>query len=232
MSLNHHLHHYYMRFIKFLFGVILFAVLPLLGWGINDLPGFFNEPARITYIAAAVLLQGFIVMKWPDGGRQGGSGNHLVSRQRVAIILLQIFSLSLMFTAPCSDRWSLVVLGDAALVRWTGVVLYAVGFMLMNWSEAALGSQFSIQVTLQEGHRLVTDGPYRFVRHPRYAGTVLYAAGFSLVFQSGAGLLLSALTACVLLWRIHDEEVLLSGAFGKEWEDYVRRSKKLLPFVY
>jgi protein-S-isoprenylcysteine O-methyltransferase Ste14 len=87
-------------------------------------------------------------------------------------------------------------------------------------------------VTLQEGHRLITGGAYRFVRHPRYLGVALLAAGLALLFRSWAGLALFPVILGILLFRIHDEERLMQEAFGQEWQAYARRSWRLIPFLY
>jgi len=104
--------------------------------------------------------------------------------------------------------------------------------MVMNWAEASLGKQFSVQVTLQDGHRLVTDGLYRYLRHRRYLGIIGFNVGIALVFHSWLALVFVAGLVLVLLWRIHDEELLMRQAFGVEWETYTRRSWRLIPFVY
>jgi protein-S-isoprenylcysteine O-methyltransferase Ste14 len=82
---------------------------------------------------------------------------------------------------------------------------------------------------LQPGHELVTDGPYRFVRHPSYLGMIL--AGWALVFRSGVGLAATAVGLLVLGRRIEDEEALLASQFGPAWTDYCRRTWRLLPRV-
>jgi len=102
----------------------------------------------------------------------------------------------------------------------------------MNWAEAKLGKQFSIQATIQEGHTLVTEGLYRHVHHPRYLGIIVSNVGLSLVFRSWLALVLVAVLTGVLLWRIHDEEALMRQEFGAEWQSYSSRSWRLVPFVY
>jgi protein-S-isoprenylcysteine O-methyltransferase Ste14 len=95
-----------------------------------------------------------------------------------------------------------------------------------------LGRQFSVQVTLQKDHRLVTGGPYQVLRHPRYLGIILFNVGIALIFHSWLALLLVAALALVLLWRIHDEEAFMQQAFGTQWEAYARQSWRLVPFIY
>jgi len=87
-------------------------------------------------------------------------------------------------------------------------------------------------VRVREGKRLVTDGPYRFLRHPRYLGILVSFAGISLVFRSWLALILVGVIKAVLLWRIYDEEALMRDEFGAAWERYCRCSWRLLPFVF
>jgi len=61
---------------------------------------------------------------------------------------------------------------------------------------------------------LLTGGPYRFIRHPRYAGIILFTTGIVLVSRSWVGCVLTALLVAVLNWRIHDEEVLMHEELG------------------
>jgi protein-S-isoprenylcysteine O-methyltransferase Ste14 len=87
-------------------------------------------------------------------------------------------------------------------------------------------------VTVQEGHRLITAGLYRYIRHPRYLGAICVAFGASLVFRSWAGLLLNVLLPGLLLERMKDEEALMHQEFGAEWEAYCKRSWRLIPHIY
>ena len=218
--------------VKFLFGVLLFAGLPLVGWGVTDIRGFIDHSARLAYIAVVVLLQGGIVIKWPTVGRCGGDGKQVVRRQRIATVLLQILSVVIIILAPYCDHWNIMAYDEIAFMRYFGLSLFALGFIGINWAEAVLGNQFSIQVTLQEGHQLVTKGPYRYVRHPRYANILLYNVGLALLYRSLLALILVGVLMVVLLWRIHDEEALMHEAFGEDWEAYSKETMRLIPWLY
>ena len=102
----------------------------------------------------------------------------------------------------------------------------------MHLSQVHLGRLFSVQVAIQEGHLLVTDGPYRHVRHPRYLGVLLFLPGIALVFRSWVALALAAPILLVLLWRIADEEALMRTTFGADWDAYARRTWRLVPLVW
>lgn len=217
---------------KLLIGFILYVLLPLLGWGILDLAGFLSHPARLAYVLLIMVLQTLLMIRFPAMGREAGEGKKVVARQRVTIILLQLLSLAVVFFAPFDDRRALLVLSISDLWRLPGLVLIAFGFTLMAWAEEVLGRLFSTQVTIQEGHQLVTSGPYRHLRHPRYLGILLFNFGMALVFRSGLTLILALALLIVLLWRIHDEEKLLREEFATAWEAYAQRSWRLVPLVY
>jgi len=215
---------------KLLIGLLTFIALPLLAWG-GDTGAFFSEPARLWYVILTVVLHTVIVIRLPDSGRWS-VGERTVRRQRLAIFLLMLLSLALMPLAPWCDRQGVLVLGGGETLRWVGLAAYGWGIWLTHWAEVALGRQFSVEVTIQAGHTLVTGGPYRLLRHPRYSGIILYMAGMALIFRSLLGLALVGGMALVLLWRIRDEDALLREQFGAEWEAWAARTRKLLPFVW
>jgi hypothetical protein len=49
--------------------------------------------------------------------------------------------------------------GDA--LRYLGLIVFLIGYLFMVWAPLHLGKQFSVYVTIQEGHELITDGPFR-----------------------------------------------------------------------
>jgi protein-S-isoprenylcysteine O-methyltransferase Ste14 len=95
-----------------------------------------------------------------------------------------------------------------------------------------LGKQFSTAAEIVEDHELVTEGPYRVVRHPIYLGVLgmLIATGIAVsCWYALVAATLIALAGTFL--RIHYEEKLLHEAFGKAFEEYKRRVPALLPGV-
>jgi protein-S-isoprenylcysteine O-methyltransferase Ste14 len=111
--------------------------------------------------------------------------------------------------------------------------VFAASLLLRIESIRAQGKQFSMHVALQEGHKLATGGPYRWVRHPAYLSVIGIVLGISLVF--GNVLLGLAMTVINALWlngRMRDEEMLMLEEFGSKFSRYRARTKKLIPFVY
>lgn len=114
-------------------------------------------------------------------------------------------------------------------LRWVGVALGIASLPLLLWVHHALGEYFSKELTLREQHKLVTSGPYRWVRHPMYSA--LFVLFLALSFMSANWLiLLSGVAVIITIYaRIGKEEVMLIKEFGDEYRDYMKRTGRLLP---
>jgi protein-S-isoprenylcysteine O-methyltransferase Ste14 len=96
-----------------------------------------------------------------------------------------------------------------------------------------LGSAFSTNVATREGQRLQRRGLYGVVRHPSYLGLelILLALAMHTVTWACFAVVLGPPTLAVL-YRIHVEETALRLAFGADYVDYSRRTKRLIPGVF
>jgi protein-S-isoprenylcysteine O-methyltransferase Ste14 len=84
-----------------------------------------------------------------------------------------------------------------------------------------------------EGHKLATEGPYRFVRHPIYSGMLGMLLATGLVISHWLALI-AAIVICFIgtVIRIKSEERLLREALGPEFESYARSAPALVPGLY
>lgn len=220
------------KIILWIMGVIIFSGLPIVGWGLQDATGFVQNPARCIFIIMMALLSLWVVIYVPSQGRKAGKEGKKVKSQDIVVLFLQIIPLVLVLAAPFSDRHGWLAMNDSNIIRYSGLGIVFIGFILMNVAVIYLDKQFSVDVTIQENHKLIISGPYHYVRHPRYLGIILFLTGISLVFISWAALILSLATLVVLLWRIRDEEALMQREFTKDWEAYRKKTYYLVPFVF
>ena len=95
-----------------------------------------------------------------------------------------------------------------------------------------MGRSYSSTLVTREDHQLITRGMYRYVRHPIYSGVILATTGMAMVSSSLLGLLVVWGLIPLFLRRIRLEESMLVDEFGKEYEIYRERTKKLVPFLY
>jgi protein-S-isoprenylcysteine O-methyltransferase Ste14 len=114
-----------------------------------------------------------------------------------------------------------------------GMVLIVAGLGLRAWSIFTLGRFFQYFIKVQPGHRVVTGGPYRFVRHPSYTGIALVLLGIALACDDVWGLLAVAVLAGLgLAVRIRAEERQLRDSLGEEYERFAAGRKRLVPGVW
>ncbi len=124
---------------------------------------------------------------------------------------------------PGSDSW----LRPAAL----GILI--LGLAVRAVAVITLGGAFSANVATRAGQTLQRSGLYRLVRHPSYLGLELIFLAFALHARTWACFAVVLVpTTLAVLYRIHVEETALRLAFGADYEDYSRSTKRLIPGVY
>jgi protein-S-isoprenylcysteine O-methyltransferase Ste14 len=122
--------------------------------------------------------------------------------------------------------------GINQLLVAVGLVMLVAGLVIRFVAIATLKKNFSGRLRIRDDHTLVKNGIYHWVRHPAYLGAILLFLAFPVMLASILGFLVTLLLVPYLLHRIKLEERMLIGRFGTEYEDYMRSSKKLVPFVY
>ncbi len=142
--------------------------------------------------------------------------------------------------------WSAVVLGMLAAFRVpqpamrlprqplfdAGIVLMLAGVAFRWYAIRVLGPFFSVLVNVQPGQTVVEAGPYHWLRHPSYSGAMLTLFGLGLVFGNWLSLLLIMLLAALGYgYRIAVEEKALQQALGEPYRQYMKRTKRIIPFV-
>lgn len=114
-------------------------------------------------------------------------------------------------------------------IRWLGAGLIFAGDLLFIWSHKALGSNWSPILEIRKGHTLVTDSPYRFIRHPMYAAIFLIGIGVLLLSANWIVALSYMMpTASLYLVCVSDEEEMMIGQFGDEYRPFMTRTGRLI----
>lgn len=132
-----------------------------------------------------------------------------------------------------------MLLPRAAILRertglfYSGICLMLLGVALRWYSAAILGKYFTFDVSIQSGQMLVESGPYRYIRHPSYSGALLTLLGFGLALGNWASLV--AAPSCLGIAyarRIPVEESALVHTLGETYEQYMKRTWRLVPFLF
>lgn len=113
-----------------------------------------------------------------------------------------------------------------------GVALFLAGLSLYGVVRLTLGRIFSEAVRILPGHKLITNGPYRIIRHPIYLGEILYGLSIPMMLSSLYGFVIMLALIPMLLHRIGIEEKILVSRFGQEYVEYAHNTKKIIPHIY
>jgi protein-S-isoprenylcysteine O-methyltransferase Ste14 len=119
-----------------------------------------------------------------------------------------------------------------ASARWAGFVLGLLGVVIAGWAQVTIGRQWSAQLQLTEGHRLVTSGPYAYIRHPIYAALIAISLSFALVTANCLFVGIGLLSIAVSIDRIpREERMVREGVPG--YADYTAQVRfRLLPGIW
>jgi protein-S-isoprenylcysteine O-methyltransferase Ste14 len=211
-----------------LFTTISLAVyLGLAVAGAGGASRFFSHPPLIALTAITIVLG--VASLFTEG--HIGSGVREDRSNRWVIAALGALGFADAYLPAYTDQHDILTFGGEG-VRWFGVSLYAVGGVLRIAPVFVLGRRFSGLVAIQPGHRLVTGGIYRVIRHPSYLGLFVNALGWGLAFRAGVGVFIALLMLIVVLARIEAEERLLHQTFGAEYDAYRARTWRLFPYFY
>ena len=114
-------------------------------------------------------------------------------------------------------------------LRWAGVMMGVVSGMLILWTMGTLGTNLTDTVVTRERHTLVTDGPYRFVRHPFYDSVALWAGACAIMAANWFVLAGSAALVSLFVVRTAREEERLLARFGDAYRNYMNETGRFLP---
>jgi protein-S-isoprenylcysteine O-methyltransferase Ste14 len=187
-------------------------------------------------ITAGALIVGFFL--WERRSRQSAEAASFARGafdRGSTTLLAVVFSLGFMLVpaALLLDALGVGRMGVAPVIAWCGVVVMLLGIALRVWASRVLGRFFMRTLRIVGDQPVVSDGPYRVVRHPGYLGDILMwsgAAFATLNWIAFAGLTLAALLA--YSYRIGREEAMLRAGLGAPYAAYAARTRRLIPFLY
>jgi protein-S-isoprenylcysteine O-methyltransferase Ste14 len=211
-------------------GIGLNVVLPLLlmGFAWGDPRAFFGSPfyaaAAGMFVLPNLVARVFTTGYGPHARASGESPWVLASANLVS-------NLGMLITVWLDARgiWRMP---GGEWVRYAGLAVFALGTALRVATMAALGRMFSLRVSVEPDHRLVTTGFYSRVRHPSYTSVVVLCVGIAFAYRSWFWLALVPSMFYGLMRRMATEEKFMVEHFGEEYRAYMARTKRLVPGVY
>lgn len=112
-----------------------------------------------------------------------------------------------------------------------GLVIFCLGLITAVWARVTMGESWGMPMTARKDTKLVTSGPYRFIRHPIYTGMLLMALG-SYFDVNNYWLLVFVVAAGFFIYSAINEEKTLQKQFPKNYLKYKSNTKMLIPFIF
>ena len=153
-------------------------------------------------------------------------GTPMMTLIRIGGLLLW-FSPLVYLINPAWMAWSKIELPE--WVRWLGVGIGIFCILGIYWLFSSIGSGITPTSATRKEHKLVTSGPYRWVRHPLYTvGSSMFIA-FGMMADNWFIALLGILAFIGMAIRTPKEEANLIEKFGDEYREYMKRTGRFLP---
>ncbi len=191
------------------------------------IPPVFDYPEALLFWIVWIWIMGLEVAH--SGFSAGAPGNAqdagtlgLINRAVNAAFVLAFVAAWL--------PWLLIT--PARLALDLGTALLILGSGLRRYCIRLLGRYFTAAVTVTPGQPVIERGPYRWVRHPGYSAGFLMYLGMGLALGCWLSLLIFVLLiVTVYPRRVQAEETALLNTLGEPYRQYMRRTKRYIPFV-
>lgn len=202
---------------------------------------YFLRPSRWVFYAHSLFWLGFLVARvrvLTSGSSDEDDGSDTVQHEAPPVeaphadALVKLHSFVIVGLYPALWMATTEAVDPPTLGRGVaGLALIGVGAAVASWAIAVFRS-YKLHATLERGHELCEDGPFRHIRHPIYLAFGLLGLGSAVWANTPATWGVAGLLWVVADLRARNEEKLLVDAFGERYRSVLGRTKRLLPGLY
>lgn len=148
---------------------------------------------------------------------------------RLAFYLIILFFACLQLISPllATNLWP-----KNSLIYIIADIITVLGLIIMLWARKSLGKNWSANIVLKENHKLITKGPYKYVRHPIYSGLILMILGTVIYINTLAFLIFFIIFFLGAFYKTQKEEELLFNNFSNKYLEYKKHTKYLIPLIF
>ena len=164
-------------------------------------------------------------------------GNKAANKRKSAVDIILISAAGVGMVAPLFYLFSpWLDFADYDLpgwLGWIGTAVFAAALLLLWRSHADLGRNWSAILQIRQEHTLITNGVYRYMRHPMYAAHMLWAIAQGLLLQNwlAGWIFLIAFIPTYLVQAPKEEQMMLDN-FGEEYRNYISRTGRIIPRLW
>ena len=116
-----------------------------------------------------------------------------------------------------------------SIIRWVSVVIAALFVPVLYWIHSTLDKQYSADLSIKEEHTLIEVGPCRKVRHPMYTVFIVFTFSIAVITTNLLCIIFSLLISGSFPSITKSEELMLTDAFGDEYQSYMERTGRFFP---
>lgn len=189
--------------------------------------------AKIVFLLGII---GWFVIRYPAQRRarkQGVARSAGGTRDRVLLIVAALGQFLIPALYIATGQPAFADYGFYPVEAWLGVLTIVASLALFRVTHKQLGRMWSVTLEMRQGHKLVTDGLYRYVRHPMYSSFALFALAQFLLLQNWiAGVAGLVGFGILFFMRVSQEERVMTETFGDEYRHYMRRTARIIPWIY
>jgi protein-S-isoprenylcysteine O-methyltransferase Ste14 len=219
---------YWAALSQFLYTSTMLMGLPFVAWGLEDLPSFFSNPARLAFSLFALvqaLINAAMAYITPSEPKHEYRSDLLSWR---SVMFQMIFVL-----AAFGDRRNVLAWNENLPLRWAGLGIYLIGYALSVWTNLTWIRHLQRQGPRAMAHPvLLFEGPFKRIRYPFMVYLLLYCLGFSILFRSWMGLVLIVLLIGGIINRINNLEKTFEVQYKNIWPLRRHTSKRIIPYLY
>jgi protein-S-isoprenylcysteine O-methyltransferase Ste14 len=187
-------------------------------------------------IILLVLILSFILHRGYYTRRNASSEENTLKKREEGTIsrlagILGMIGFVAMVAYVINSKWmTWAALSLPLWLRWSGIGIALAGFALLQWAQNTLGKNWSDTPRMIKEQKLVTTGPYRWIRHPIYTAFILIL-GATLFISANwlIGFAWIGMTILEILSRIRFEESLMLEYFGSEYGEYKKTTGAFTP---
>jgi len=144
----------------------------------------------------------------------------ILSMLSLVALILAIFQIG---TLEYLDAYS--------LIRYVGLAVYLVFSWIQVWSFKSLGDNYSQDIMIKKNHELVTNGPFKIIRHPQYLCQIVLDLGATAATFSYLVGIFALIEIPIYIMRASLEDKLLAKYFSEKFSDYKKKSGFMFPFI-
>jgi protein-S-isoprenylcysteine O-methyltransferase Ste14 len=201
---------------------------------------FTDGTASVLFAAALVIV--FLVQLRSGFGmlRRKAPGGQAVAHADRGSLVLVVLTTGLGIVGAVASATRILgatIAPELTVVRWVifalGIACIVAGAGFRLWAVLTLGRFFTLDVRVASDQRVVTGGPYRWLRHPSYTGLLISLLGFGLTLGNWLSVLcILVLPLIGLVRRILVEEDALFAGLGQPYREFAANRKRLVPGVW